>query len=648
MSKISQDNASRLCVKTVALSLALTCVAYAQQPPSATSSKPDAATNAAADSSRELTRRQLREADDAYLEGARLLDRGELAGAEKAFLKASKIVPTRPEYIQAATLAHEHRVTELVQQAGRARLLGHPEQADALLAQANRLDPENNIVSQHMNIASQSQSRLETEVRDVPNPFARRTDKLAGPILLSPSSEQRELHLRGTTQQVIQQAFSLYGIRTVMDESVANQPMRIDLEKMGYERASDLVLSMAHAFAVPLDQHTVIVAKDTQQNRERLEPQLEETIYVPGFTSAQMKELGTVVQNVFDVKKASIQSNGGTIAVRAPQDTLSAINQTLADLVDGGAEVVLDINLYSVDRTRQRKIGAQLPQQIGVYNAESAAHDIVSANQSLVDQAISQGLVPADANDITIALALISSGLVQSSLLANTIGFFGGGLTMSGVTTNAATTFQLALNSSDTRVLDTIKLRLADRETGTFRSGTRYPIITSTYSSGITGLSGSLAGATINGVSAQSLVSQATSVTIPQIQFQDLGLTMKATPSVQKSGQVTMQLDLKIQALGSSSLNNIPVLANRQYVSTITVRDGESALLASSLSRTEAAAVSGLPGLGELPGFQTATADKVSELDTSQLVLLITPHIVRHRKDNTAGPRIAFERRLPD
>jgi hypothetical protein len=39
---------------------------------------------------------------------------------------------------------------------------------------------------------------------------------------------------------------------------------------------------------------------------------------------------------------------------------------------------------------------------------------------------------------------------------------------------------------------------------------------------------------------------------------------MKATPTVQKSGQVAMQLDLKIEALGSSSLNNIPVLANRQ------------------------------------------------------------------------------------
>jgi len=598
---------------------------------------------------REFTRRELRDAEDAYLEGAKLLDRNDLAGAEKQFLKASKIIPSRADYIQAAALAHEHRVTELVQQAGRARLLGHPEKADALLADARRLDPQNNIVTQHAEPANRQPAlHRQIEIRDAQqNLFSRDINHIAGPIALVPAAGNKELHLRGDTQQVLQGVFSQFGIRTVFDDSTERKLLRLDLDSVSYQRATGIALSMAHAFATPVDDHTVLIANDTTENRQRLEHQLQETVYVPGFTPAQMKELGTVVQSVFDVKKASVQSNGGTIAIRAPEDTLSAINLTLADLVDGGAEVVLDISLYTVDRTRQRNIGVQLPQQLGVYNAESAAHDIVTANQSLVDQAIAQGLVPADANDITIALALISSGLVQSSLLANTIGFFGGGLTLSGVTTNAATTFNLALNSSDTRALDTIKLRLSDRETGTFRSGTRYPIITSTYSSGITGNSSSLAGVTINGVSAQSLLNQA-SVTIPQIQFEDLGLTLKATPTVQKSGEVSMQLDLKIEALGTAALNNIPVLANRQFISTVTVGDGESALLASSLSKTESAAISGLPGLGELPGFQTATANKVSEQDTSELVLLITPHVVRHRKDNTVGPRIAFEQRLPD
>jgi Flp pilus assembly secretin CpaC len=338
--------------------------------------------------------------------------------------------------------------------------------------------------------------------------------------------------------------------------------------------------------------------------------------------------------------------------VRAPEDTLTAVNLTLAELIDGGAEVVLDLRLYTVDLTRQRNIGVQLPQQIGVYNVESEATNLVQANQSLVQQAISQGLIPANASNITIALALISSGLVQSTLLSNTIGFFGGGLTATGITTNTSTTLNLALNSSDTRALDNVQLRVSDRQSGTFRSGTRYPITTSTYTSGISGSAASLAGTTINGVSATSLLNQfgssSGSVTIPQIQYEDLGLTLKATPSVQRSGLVRLKLDLKIEALAGSSINNIPILANRQYTSDVTVGDGETTLIASSLSRSESAAVSGIPGLSELPGFQTASSTNATETDSSELILLITPHIVRHRSNEIAGPRIAFNQRLPN
>lgn len=598
--------------------------------------------------------RKIREAANAYVAGARLLDRGNLAAAEKQFTKAATLNPDNPDYLQAAMLAHEHRVTNLVQQAGKARLLGHSEKSQELLAEARKLDPENAIVSQHTDPAvtlSSFQPEIRASLDSSSTTWVQQAPALAGPVTLLPTPGTQTFDVRADTRQTIQQVLSRYGIRAVIDDSVQQQNLRFELDNVSYERASSILFEMAHVFAVPLDPHSVIVANDTAENHQKLERELEETIYVPGFTPEQMKELGTIVQGVFDVKQSTVQSNAGSLVLRAPESTLTAINLTLADLIDGGAEVMLDIKLYAVDRTHQRNIGVQLPQQIGVYNAESAARDLVQANQSLVNQAIAQGLIPANASNIEIALALISSGLVQSTLLTNTIGFFGGGITLTGVNTVAPTTLHLALNSSDTRALDSIQLRLGDRQTGNFRSGTRYPIITSTYTSGLTGAPASLAGVTINGISAQSLLNQflgaSGNVTIPQIQYQDLGLTLKATPTVQKSGLITMKLDLKIEALTGGSLNNIPILASRQYVSDVTVADGETALLASSLTRSESAAISGLPGLAELPGFQTATANKTTETDSSQLVLLITPRIVRHRSSTIAGPRIAFSQRLP-
>ena len=632
--------------------IALLLVAYLGVPSGAQERPASPASSApTAPSSSKPTVRQIHDADDAYLAGARLLDRGDLRDAEAQFAKAARLNPNNSEYLQATTLAREHRVTELVQQAGKARLLGQNEKAQSLLAEARQLDPDNSIVTQHDNPAAPSAAfhpEIQASIDPSSTPWIQQAPAIAGPITLLPNPGIQTFEIRGDSQQTISQALSRYGIRAVFDDSVKHQNLRFDLDDVSYAQASEILFEMAHVFAVPLDPHSVLVADDTAENRQKFERQLEETIYVPGSTPEQMKELGSIVQSVFDVKQVTVQNNAGSLALRAPEDTLSAINLTLADLIDGGAEVLLDLKIYTVDRTRQHNIGAQLPQQIGIYNVESAARELVQANQDLVNQAIARGLIPPDASNITIALALISSGLVQSSLLTNTIGFFGGGLTQTGSTTNSSATFNFALNSSDTRALDTIQLRVGDHQTGNFRSGTRYPITTSTYTSGLAGSGAALAGVTINGVSAASLVNQATSVTIPQIQYEDLGLTLKATPTVQKSGLISLKLDLKVEALAGGALNNIPVLANRQYVSDVTVSDGETALLASTLSRSESAAISGIPGLGELPGFQTATAVKDTETDSSELVLLITPHVVRHRSNTVVGPRIAFNQRLPN
>ena len=99
-----------------------------------------------------------------------------------------------------------------------------------------------------------------------------------------------------------------------------------------------------------------------------------------------------------------------------------------------------------------------------------------------------------------------------------------------------------------------------------------------------------------------------------------------------------MHIDLKIEALTGNSLSNIPILNNQQFVSDVTLDDGETALLASSLTKSESASLNGLPGLSQLPGFQTATADQTTDTDSSDLLLLITPHITRRRSNLTARP----------
>src|SRR6202035_3244545 len=96
------------------------------------------------------TKHQTQAAEDAYLAGARLLDHNDLTGAEIQFGKAVKLNPSNGDYANAYTLIHQRHVNELIQESGKARLLGQNAKAETLLAEARLLDPENNIVGQQV------------------------------------------------------------------------------------------------------------------------------------------------------------------------------------------------------------------------------------------------------------------------------------------------------------------------------------------------------------------------------------------------------------------------------------------------------------------------------------------------------------------
>lgn len=615
--------------------------------------------------------RQARAAEDAYLAGAKRLQSNDLNGAEREFTRAIALNPSNPDYATALALVREHRVTELVQQAARAKLDGEAARSATLLAEARAIDPNNPIVLEHSETEIIDNRTPDTTAAnpqqrsgELPNGLSNRQQMLLGPKLinipgvaqapafagavqLQPTAIPQNFHLRGDCQSLLQSMASSFGIRVTFDASVEHKGVRFDMDNATYDEAMPTLLNMAHAFAVPIDATSILIARDDPQHRDQLAHQVEETIYLPGLTIEQINDIANVVRNIFEVKQAVAQPGLGSIELRAPADVLGPMNRTVADLLDVNSEVDLEMKLYTIDTSRTRNIGAAIPTQAGIYSVAEAANSLVNANQSLVNQAIAQGYVSATASNLEIALALIGSGLVQSSLLSSTIGFVGNGLTLTGITANTSTTFNLALNASDARAVDDVHLRIGDRQTGTFRAGTRYPITTATYSAGLTSATAAAAataaGSTsINGVSVASLLAQyagGASTTVPQVSYEDLGLTLKATPQVQKSGRVSLHIELKVEALAGTSNNGIPVLTSRQSTSDITVRDGESALMVNYISRNETGAVSGLPGLSELPGFQVP-ADKSTELNRSEMVLLITPHVVRRRSSEIAGPQM--------
>jgi type II secretory pathway component GspD/PulD (secretin) len=176
----------------------------------------------------------------------------------------------------------------------------------------------------------------------------------------------------------------------------------------------------------------------------------------------------------------------------------------------------------------------------------------------------------------------------------------------------------MLLNSSDARSLNQLQVRVLDQEEATIRSGERYPIMTSSYSSLASG-------------------SSSANQTIPQIQYEDLGLTLKVRPHIGLENRVSLNLDMKLSSLAGASLNNIPILSNRQYTGVVSLQLGDSALLVSDISKQESREITGAPGFSDIPGFSLAT-NRQDTKDIMELAIVITPHLVRSAHQEVFGP----------
>jgi Flp pilus assembly secretin CpaC len=95
-----------------------------------------------------------------------------------------------------------------------------------------------------------------------------------------------------------------------------------------------------------------------------------------------------------------------------------------------------------------------------------------------------------------------------------------------------------------------------------------------------------------------------------------------------RNDDVALTIDLKIDALAGSAINGNPILASRNYSGVITLREGEGAVIISELDKQENRAISGMPGLSEIPGLNNLT-DKDTQKNGSTLLIVMTPHVVR-------------------
>jgi Flp pilus assembly secretin CpaC len=602
----------------VAAALALAALAPAQEPPSA----------AAADSGAKkphVTRQNRDQAQKDFLEGAKDIESNNPRAAMEAFNRAAGLDPGNRRYALSADVAKQHLVRQLVQQADKDKILGHFADARAAIEEASRIDPDNAMVEQHAGELA--------EDAEAAAPAASPEENLSAPIRLQPHPERHSFHLHTSQRDLIRQVLTAYGIQPTFDDSVGSRPVRYDMDDVSFDEIERTLPLVTDTFMVPLDPVRALVAKDTKDNRSKYERMGLETLALPGVPTTDLTELITVAKNVFNMQAATASPGQSALTVRGPAADMTALNRTLSTLLDGRSELQLDVRMYEVARTKATDIGTIIPTQTTLFNVYSEAASLLQTNSSLVQQIIASGLAAPGDWEAILAI-LVASGQISNSILTQPFGVFGGGLTMTGITYQGGSV-SMQLNSSAVHSLDAMQLRVTDGEKGVITVGEKYPIETSSYSSlggsslNIPGLTNAGISSTLQslGISPSALASAATEA-VPQVQYQDIGLTLDVTPRFEGKDNVSLKFDLKLEALAGSSINGLPVLDNREYNAITSLAVGQSAVLVATLSRQESDALSGIPGLSDLPGFEGMT-NRNASFDYSRLAIVVTPHLVR-------------------
>jgi tetratricopeptide (TPR) repeat protein len=123
----------------------------------------------------------------------------------------------------------------------------------------------------------------------------------------------------------------------------------------------------------------------------------------------------------------------------------------------------------------------------------------------------------------------------------------------------------------------------------------------------------------------------------PASEYVDLGVKIKATPTLHMNHEVTLQLEFEIRALAGTSINGIPVITNRTLTQTVRVKDDETTIIGGLLDNEETRSLTGLPGFANIPGLGYAFASRNNSKTDTEFLILVTPRRLREPVRNGAA-----------
>ena len=370
-----------------------------------------------------------------------------------------------------------------------------------------------------------------------------------------------------TARAVFQTVARFANLSLIFDAAFRDQPLTIDLRDQTLDNALAALTASTRTFYRVTAPKTITIIPDTPAKRREYEESIVQTFYL---SNADIKETIDLLRVVIDIRQISPTTGMNAISIKDTPERIAAAAKLIAAIDHARPEVVIDVELLEVDRTKLRDYGLQLasPGSTGI----SGSIDINRANFTLADL---QNLTAADV------------------FLAGIPGIY----------------YRLLKTDTATRTLANPQLRTAEGLAATARFGERVPVPITTFAPIAAG-----------GVNTQPITSYA---------YENIGVNIDITPRLHHDDAVTLVLKVSLSTVSGTGFGGLPTFGNREISTTIRLKDGETNMLAGLIRDDERVIRTGVPGLSDIPGVGRIFGNTHREAQQTDIILTLTPHIVR-------------------
>ena len=354
------------------------------------------------------------------------------------------------------------------------------------------------------------------------------------------------------------------------DPTFREAPITVDLRNSTLDSALSQVADTTRTFFQVSGPGSVLVIPDTPAKRREYE---EEVVKIFYLSNADLKETMDLLRVVLDARRISPVTGTNALSVKDTPERIAAASRVLAAIDKARPEVVIDVELLEVDRTHLLEYGLQIasPGSPGINGSVTVAAD----------------------NNNTLTLQKLKNLSQSDILLANLPGLY----------------YRLLKTDGSTRILANPQLRTTEGIPALARFGEKVPVPVTTFAPIATG-----------GIPQQPITSY---------NYQDVGVNIDITPRTHHDDDVTLALKVVVQAISGTGFGNLPTFANREINTVIRLKDGETNMLAGLIRDDERKSMNGIPGLSDIPVIGKVFSYSHTESTQTDIILTLTPHIVR-------------------